>query len=426
MLSNIYLLFTILIVITALFGYVNERFIKMPLSIGIMLMSMLLSVGILTIGKNFPDFQQRSMGTIAGLDFHALVIKIMLGFLLFASAYHINVRRLQREIIPVVTFASIGVLISTFIIGILSYWMLGFFFDDVNLIYCLLFGALISPTDPIAVMGIIKNVALPKSLKAKISGESLFNDGVGVLLFVILLEIANPGVENPSAGKMIWTFVQETGGGLLWGAILGYSSTYLHKQIDNYKIEVLITLAVVMGGYSFASYMHVSGPLSMVAAGIILGDKGVESMSDITSDYVGKFWELIDEILNALLFLLIGFEMLVIPFTWRSVSIGSLSVVIVLLGRWMSVLIPVFFLSFRQAFEKNSIAFLTWGGLRGGISIALALSLPQAMHRNRIVTITYFVVLFSILVQGLTIGKVAKKLSESQEKEEVNSGVVSA
>lgn len=409
---DIYLLFTIMIVLTSIFSYINERFIKFPPSIGIMFMAMVLSIAILALGKTFPAFKEESVRMISSIDFHALLMKVMLAFLLFASAFHINVQRLQKQIVPVITFASVGVVISTFVIGALCYWIFNYWFgQNIPFVYFLLFGALISPTDPIAVMGIIKGTSLPKSLKAKVSGESLFNDGMGVLLFTVVLEIASLGIKNMTVGKLSWLFLQETCGGLLWGALLGYSSMHLHKKIDNYKVEVLITLAVVMGGYAMASFLHVSGPLAMVVAGIILGEKGVEEMSDTTSDYLGKFWEMIDEILNAVLFLLIGFEMLVIPFTWNSVWMGFAAVAVVLVGRWLSILIPVFFLQFHHPFEKNSIAFLTWGGLRGGISVALALSLPEEMHRNEIVTITYFVVLFSIIIQGLTVGKLAQKLS---------------
>ena len=420
---DIYLLFTLIIVITSIFSYLNERFIKFPPSIGIMFMAMILSLSILALGKFFPSFKEQSVKMISSIDFHTLLMKVMLGFLLFASAFHINVQRLQRQIIPVVVFASIGVIISTFVIGALCYWVLNWFGANIPFIYFLLFGALISPTDPIAVMGIIKGTSLPKTLKAKVSGESLFNDGMGVLLFTVVLEIASLGIQNMTVGKLALLFFQETCGGLLWGVVLGYSSMQLHKKIDNYKVEVLITLAVVMGGYAMADVLHVSGPLAMVVAGIILGEKGMEEMSDTTSDYLNKFWEMIDEILNAVLFLLIGFEMLVIPFTWMSFWMGLTAVGIVLTGRWLSILIPVSFLRFHHTFEKNSIAFLTWGGLRGGISVALALSLPEEMHRNEIVTITYFVVLFSIIVQGLTVGKLAQKLSENSEIEQLKKEV---
>jgi CPA1 family monovalent cation:H+ antiporter len=281
----------------------------------------------------------------------------------------------------------------------------------IPLIYCLLFGALISPTDPIAVLGILKSAKIPASLELKISGESLFNDGVAVVVFVSLAQIARSGTGEFSSFSIAKFFLEEAIGGLLYGALLGYIGYWALRSIDDYKVEVLITLAIVMGGYFLAGHLHVSGPLAMVVAGLITGNKSKrEGMSDLTRDYLGKFWEMIDEILNAVLFLFIGLEMLIVKIDKTVLIIGGISILIVLFARWISVILPVLFLRYKMEFEKNAVVMLTWGGLRGGISVALALSLGTSMYRDQFVLITYIIVVFSILVQGLTIGKLAKKL----------------
>jgi CPA1 family monovalent cation:H+ antiporter len=289
------------------------------------------------------------------------------------------------------------------------YGLFPLFSINIPFIYCLLFGALISPTDPIAVLAILKEAKIPASLELKISGESLFNDGVAVVIFISIAEVAKSGdFSFVSVGVL---FLQEAVGGLLFGALLGYIGYWALKPIDDYKVEVLITLAIVAGGYFLAGYLHISGPLAMVVAGIITGNKiKREGMSDVSRDYLDKFWELIDEILNAVLFLLIGLEMLVIKVNPILLIIGGIVIVIVLLARWVSVAIPVSLMRYRIKFEDNAVAILTWGGLRGGLSVAMALSLGNNMHRDEFVLITYIVVVFSIFIQGLTIGKVAKRL----------------
>ena len=280
-------------------------------------------------------------------------------------------------------------------------------------IYCLLFGALISPTDPIAVLGILKEAKIAPSLEMKITGESLFNDGVAVVIFLAILEIIDVGIQNVSAGQIVWLFIKEAGGGVLYGCLLGYIAFLALRSIDRYIIEVGITLAIVMGGYSLANYLHVSGPLAMVVAGLITGHKSrAFGMSDTTRDYVDKFWEMLDEFLNGILFLLIGFEMLIVHFSSLILWLGIICILIVLLARLISVAIPIFVLRYRNTFEKHAVFILTWGGLRGGISVALALSLPKSIISDVFVSVTYIVVLFSIIVQGLTIGRVAKKLAE--------------
>jgi CPA1 family monovalent cation:H+ antiporter len=328
----------------------------------------------------------------------------------------VDSKKLQAELIPIITFASISVIISTFIIGGLLYFTTVLFGLSVNFLYCLLFGALISPTDPIAVVGILRKAKIPESLETKISGESLLNDGVGVVLFITFYQIAQIGVENISVWKIIWLFLREAGGGLLFGWLLGYIGYLALRSIDNYVVEVMVTLAIVMGGYSLAEIIHVSGPLSMVVAGIITGNKSMDVVaSDVTRDYIGKFWELIDEVMNAVLFLLIGFEMLIIPFNLTLLFLGCIAIVIVLFARLVSVSLPIRFLKYKNSFSKNTIPILTWGALRGGISVALALAVPKYMYGDMFVSITYIVVLFSIVIQGLTIGKFAKKLEEPDE-----------
>lgn len=406
---NLYSILTIVVSLAAIFAYINYRYLKLPSTIGIMLLSLMSSLGIFAMGALHPEFTASVTGVVKSLDFYDLLINIMLSFLLFAGAIHVNADRLKKERLPVIALATVGTILSTTIVGVLLYYLLHIMGHGIDLIYCLLFGALISPTDPIAVLGILKQANIPQSLEMKITGESLFNDGVGVVIFLALLEISKTGVDNISGFDITMLFVKEAGGGLIFGALLGYVGFYMLKSIDNYQVEVLITLAVVMGGYTLANALHVSGPLAMVIAGIITGNKGKhEGMSDITRDYLGKFWELTDEILNAVLFLLIGLEMLIVKFDNLILFTGFICILIVLLSRWIAVVIPVTILKRFIPFEKNAVTMLTWGGLRGGISVALALSLPEQMHRNELVSITYIIVIFSIVVQGLTVGKVAK------------------
>lgn len=408
---DFYSILTVLMVLTAAFSYINYRFIKLPTAIGIMIMSLITSLGIVVIGSFYPAVLRTSIELIKSIDLETVVMRIMLSFLLFAGAMHVDVRKLKKEMVPIVSFSTIGVLISTALIGALTYFLFGLFNYSMPFIYCLLFGALISPTDPIAVMGILKMAKIPPALEIKITGESLFNDGIGVVLFISIFEIARLGSANLSFPQVGWIFLREAGGGILWGLLLGFAGFYLLRSIDQYQVEVLITLAMVMGGYMLAFQFHISGPLAMVIAGIITGNKGMEeAMSDKTRDYLTKFWELIDEILNALLFILIGFEMLVISMNKDLIWVSIFAIPLVLFARWISVSIPILILSFKRTFEKNTISLLTWGGLRGGISVALALSLPPDMHQREFLAITYVVVVFSIIIQGLSIGKLAKGL----------------
>jgi len=314
-------------------------------------------------------------------------------------------------------FATLGVITSTFIVGTIFYYFMELISIHIDYIHCLLFGALISPTDPIAVLGILKEAGIPKSLEVKITGESLFNDGVAVVIFLSLYQVAEIGIANLSAIDVGLLFLREAAGGIVLGFALGYTGFYLLKSIDNYKVEVVITLAIVTGGYSLAEIVQVSGPLSMVVAGIITGNRGRRyAMSDTTQSYVDKFWEMSDEILNALLFMLIGFEFLVIDLKPFYLLLGLFGIAVILFARFISVGIPVQVM--KHTFTKHSILILTWGGLRGGISVALALSLQPDMHKSFFVAVTYIIVLFSIGVQGLTIGKLVKSLKFEVKEEE--------
>jgi len=412
---NLYDAFTILIVLSAIFGYLNYKFLKLPATIGIMVISLLTSFGI--VGLSFFDtgYLQTTVDAITKLDFPDILLRIMLSFMLFAGAIHIDIKVLDKEKIPVIIFSTLGVLLSTFIIGILMFFLLQLFGLNVNFIYCLLFGALISPTDPIAVLGILKGANISKSLEMKITGESLFNDGVAVVIFITIYEIIKSGLQEFNIFDIFILFMREAGGGVIFGFILGYAGYLLLKSIDNYKVEVMITLAIVMGGYSLAYFLHISGPLAMVVAGIIIGNRGKKyAMSETTREYLDKFWELIDEILNAILFILIGFEILIIKKDINYIEIGLISIILVLLSRYLSLGISILMMKFKRTFPKNTIWVLTWGGLRGGISVALALSLTQTMQSGLFVTITYIIVIFSILVQGLTIGKYVKRLKLSE------------
>ena len=408
---SLYDIFTILIVLSALFGYVNYKFLKLPTTIGIMVISLLTSIGIVGVSYFDSGYLQTTVELITKLDFPDILLRIMLSFMLFAGAIHIDIKILDKEKIPVIIFSTFGVLLSTLIIGSLMFFLLLLFGLDINFVYCLLFGALISPTDPIAVLGTLKTANISKSLEMKISGESLFNDGVAVVIFITIYEVTKSGLDNLDLTSIFTFFMHEAGGGILFGFILGYTGYLLMKSIDNYKVEVMITLAMVMGGYSLAHYLHVSGPLAMVVAGIIIGNRGKKyAMSETTREYLDKFWELIDDILNAILFILIGLEILIIKKDINFIEIGIISILLVLLSRYFSLGISILLMKFKRTFPKNTIWVLTWGGLRGGISVALALSLNVSMHRDLFVTVTYIIVLFSIIVQGLTISKFVKKL----------------
>ena len=334
--------------------------------------------------------------------------------MLFAGAIHVKYEDLKSEKLSILLFSTVSVLISTFVVGFAAYHLLNYFGVEVQLIHALLFGALISPTDPIAVLSILKSAGVSKSLETKIAGESLFNDGVAVVVFITILKLAQPGA-SLEVGSVLMLFGQEAVGGIILGIIIGIIGYKLIASIDNYQVEVLITLAVVMGGYTLSHYIHVSGPLAMVIAGIITGNHGKKyGMSDMTAEYIDKFWELIDEILNAILFVLIGLEVMILQTSATILWVALILLVISIITRYISLWIPSLFIKLREEINRKTLIILTWGGLRGGISIALALSIQAEFHKEIWVTITYVIVCFSILVQGMTIGKLAKKSSDVQ------------
>ena len=404
----LYQTLSLLIVLCAAFSYINHRFIKWPPTIGIMVLSLSTSVIVVLLSGIFPGIHAYAVRMIGAIDFQTLLMKVMLSFLLFAGGFQLNATRLAEQRWPILLLATLGILISTALIGIAFYFLFACFSITIPFIICLLFGALISPTDPIAVLAILKRAGIPESLELKIAGESLFNDGVAVVLFTSILDIAISGQHTFTIGPVIWLFIKEAVGGALLGALLGYIGYLALEHLNDYKIETIITLAIVMGGYLLADIWHLSGPIAMVVAGIITGNTGKQAKVDHARDYLGHFWELVDEVLNAVLFLLVGFEMLVINTDGTILSIGAIGILVVLFARWVSVALPVLALRKRLPFERHAITLLTWGGLRGGLSVAMALSLPVTMYRDHFVSITYVIVVFSIIVQGLTIGKLGR------------------
>ncbi|NBL65868.1 sodium:proton antiporter [Flavobacterium sp. NST-5] len=415
---ELYYSFSVLIVLASFFAYLNNRFLKLPATIGIMIIAMISSILLVISGNIFPKAFQNFSKLIANFDFTEVLMGAMLNFLLFAGAVHVNLRDLREQRGPIMVFSTISVLISTLVIGFLLDYITTFLAIDIPFIYCLLFGALISPTDPIAVLSILKDAKVPKSLETKIAGESLFNDGVAVVVFAVILQLAQDPASDFSLPHVSWLLIKEAFGGFILGILLGITAGRAMKKIDDYKTSVLITLSVVMGGYLIAHAMHISGPLTMVSAGLIIGNFGRKKtlMSPVTKDYLDKFWELIDEILNAILFLFIGFELLLIPDIWSYWKIGIICVAVVLFARFVSIYIPTKIIPFKKKFEASTVKILVWGGLRGGVSIALALSIAESPNKQIILAITYFVVVFSIIVQGLTIGKLANRLLPKSKK----------
>ena len=422
-------LITLLIFLAAAFTLINISVLKLPSTIGLMVIALFMSITILLLGYFFPAITDVADSIIEGFDFEEVLMNVMLNFLLFAGALSINLKKLMEERIPVLVLATLGTLMSTFIVGLLVFYIFPLLGYDIKLIYCLLFGALISPTDPIAVLALVKKVGLSKKLEIKIAGESLFNDGVGVVVFLTILGIAKAQAGIPVAGghgsdeitfmSVATLFGVEVFGGILLGVLFGFCGFKILNFIDNdhVELEVLVTLTLVMVGGRLAEMIHVSAPLGMVVMGLFIGNEGRdEHLANATGEYVFKFWHLLDEALNAILFILIGLEIMVIAnsFTWNNLIIGVVGIVVVLTARFLGVSIPITIMSFFRKFEPKTIQILTWGGLRGGISVALALSLTdhdwiETSIKETILFTTYCVVVFSILFQGLTIGTLLKK-----------------
>jgi monovalent cation:H+ antiporter, CPA1 family len=404
-------LFSILITLAAVFSYINVRSLKLPSGISLMLMGTCAAFGVILAGYFSPEFSAKVKEELSFINFPEFLLEMLLSFLLFAGSLHVDLDKLRKSGRSIASFATLGTLLSTFLVAGGVYLLFGRFHLSVPLLDCLMFGALISPTDPIAVMGILKKARLSDQVETNIIGESLFNDGIGVVIFATLLQIAIEGPGSMSAGDIAILFLREAGGGLLAGLVIGYVGYRLMKTIDHFQTEALITLAMVMGGYTLCHSMHVSGPLAMVVAGLMTGNKGrSHAMSEVTRVYLEKFWEVTDEILNAILFLLIGLEVAVVNFQVSYLTLGILSALLIVLSRFISLWLPSSILGFRKDLEDRTLTIMTWGGLRGGISIALALSLPAGPWKDLWVSVTFIVVLFSILVQGFTIGPLIRRL----------------
>jgi CPA1 family monovalent cation:H+ antiporter len=406
---DLFNILAILITLAAVFSYINFRYIGLPVTIGVMVIALSMSLMLNLLGSFGLGLKPQAELLLRNIDFDRTLLHGMLSFLLFAGALHIDINDLIELKWSIGALATVGTLISTFLVGTLTWFVLGWFGIGLSYIYCLLFGALISPTDPIAVLSILKTAGAPKSLEMRITGESLFNDGVGIVVFLVILETAT-GAHEVSAGHIGLLFVQEVIGGVLFGLGIGYLAYQMLKSVDNYQVELLITLALVAGGYALADALHLSGPIAIVVAGLLIGNHGrLFGMSEKTRAHLDVFWELVDEILNAVLFVLIGLEVLVLTFTKQYLLASLVIIPLVLFARFVAIGIPVTLLRPFRAFSPGAVRIMTWGGLRGGISVALALSLPPGRERDVILAITYAVVVFSIVVQGLTLERMVKK-----------------
>jgi CPA1 family monovalent cation:H+ antiporter len=408
-------LIAVLLVLAAGFSYLNDRLLKLPTTIGLMVLTLLFSVAVVSIGQVFPAVENKAEAIVRQFDLSESLLHGMLGFLLFAGALHIDLDELFRRKLAITALATVGVLLSTTIVGVLTWCVLSILGIEARFIYCLLFGALISPTDPIAVLGLIKQAGAPKSLEVQIMGESLFNDGVGVVVFLGLLETAT-GRHGLEPGYLAILLGREVAGGASMGLALGLLVYWLLKSVDNYQVEILLSLALVAGGFALSDYLQFSGAIAMVVAGLLIGNHGRRfAMSPTTTEHLDLFWELIDEVLNSVLFVVLGLEVLVLSFSGTLLVAGLLTIVVVLVARWLSVGLPIAVLRRWQSFDRATVRLLTWGGLRGGISVALALSLPDEVEgvdvpeRPVILVITYVVVVFSILVQGMTLGPLSRR-----------------
>lgn len=403
---DILTLSSMLLTVSALFAYVNYRLFKLPTTIGIMVISLLFSVVLVVLSyAGFSQGIDYARDVIGQIDFNQALMKGMLAWLLFAGALHVNLSELIDKRWIVGILASVGVITSTFIVGTGTYYILNILGFEISYIYCLLFGSLISPTDPVAVMGVLKTASATKSLETKIAGESLFNDGVAIVVFLVIFGIAVNG-DPISVSHIGGLFLHEAIGGAVFGFLIGWLVMQMLKRVDNYQVEVLLTLALVGGGSSAAAAMHISAPIAIVVAGLLIGNQGRrDAMSAKTQNNLDTFWELLDEILNAVLFLLIGLEVIILSFESSHLIAGVLLAFLVLGARFIAVGIPVNLLKLRTDFHPHVVKILTWGGLRGGISVALALSLPAGPERDVIVAVTYIIVVCSIVIQGLTVQK---------------------
>ena len=412
---------TVLLLLASVFSIINLRVLKLPQTIGLMVLAIILSIFVLITGLIFPSFLEAMTSLTQRFDFSTLLINVMLPFLLFAGAITINLSELLKDKVTILFLASFGVVFSTFAVGYGTYWLtqqsfLGLSGLGLSLIDCLLFGSLIAPTDPIAVLAMVKKMNLSPATETRIAGESLFNDGIGVVIFLTLLNIKTEGIEQVTAQSVSTLFVTEVVGGLALGALVGYLGLKLLRYIENefVELEVLITLSLVLIVSVVAHRFHLSGPIGVVILGLFLNKNIASADNEETSmgAYVYKFWHLLDETLNAVLFILIGLEILTIfhSFQLNYIFLSLIVIVLVVVSRGIGVMIPIKILSIKKIFEEKTALIITWGGLRGGLSIALALNLPASLGEGKslILFLTYAVVLFTILVQGLTLKKIVK------------------
>ena len=415
----------LLITLSALFSYINHRWLKLPTTIGLMVIALAFSLALVLLGNHWPGLDARAERIVGSIDFNETLMHGMLGFLLFAGAMHVDLSDLARHRWVIGTLATVGVMLSTFLIGGGSWLVFRFLDHEVPLIYCLLFGSLISPTDPIAVLAILKQAGAPKDLEVKITGESLFNDGVGVVVFLGLFEIAT-GEHGFDVPHLAGLFLQEAVGGAVFGLVIGFIAFQMLRSVDQYSVEILISLAVASGGYALANALHLSGPIAMVVAGLLIGNHGRQwAMSPTTCEHLDTFWELVDEILNAVLFVLIGLELVIITFIQPYLAAGLILIPLTLCARLIAVGLPIQWLRRRHEIHPQSTSVLAWGGLRGGISVALALSIPAVDHlgepinvRPALLAVTYVIVVFSVIVQGLTIGRFVQwRLSKCEDSQ---------
>jgi len=416
---SLFSLLSILISLAAVSSYVNYRYIKLPTTIGVMLVGLVVSLALIFAGPYAGGFREQAAALVSQIDFNQTVLHGMLAFLLFAGSIHVSLDDLGREWLSIASLAVLGTLVSTSIVGGLTWLVLRWLGLGIPVLHAMLFGALISPTDPIAVLGIMKSAGAPRQLEVQMGGESLFNDGLGVVVFLLLLELSGQGAGHGGEastwhsigfGTVGIVLLKEVGGALVLGLAAGILAYHMLKRVDNYQVEVLLTLALAMGLYALVDALHLSAPIAVVVAGLFVGNRGrAFAMTETTREHVDTFWELVDEILNVVLFLLIGLELLVLPIERRWLVAGLLAIPIVLLARWLSVAGIIGPLGWVRSQSKGAIQVLTWGGLRGGIAVAMALSLPASDSRNLVLTLTYFVVVFSILVQGLTVGRLIRR-----------------
>lgn len=414
---SLFVIIALLVIISAAYSYINARFIKLPGTIGIISLAISVSILMLVINRFYPSASKYLTELAKNIDFSRTVLNIMLGFLLFAGSFNVDGKKLRREMRPVFVLSTVGVILSTAVFGTLFYYIAPFFHIYIPFVYCLLFGALVSPTDPVAVGAIIKGTKLPTHLETIIEGESLFNDGVGLVLFITLLEITESGTNNVDFANAAILFVKEVFGGIILGIICGFFAYRLMRSITDFQTIVLVSLAMVMGISLIASYMHLSIPLAVVTAGLFTGNRSINSdEKERSHQALERFWRLVDELLNTILFVMIGLQMVNFPFLNNYWMTGTLAIVLILVARWASIMLPITFLRRNLKTSYKSVKILTWAGVRGGISIALALSLPHTKYRELILAGSYFIVIFSIIVQGLTLNRVINRIYHRTEE----------